>query len=55
MHGCLKRLFINILAKMSYFTLQEVEIPMQMMKYDKLSTFQPILNLKTLLLKVYLL
>ena len=38
-HGCMKRLFINFVTKMSYFISQEVENPVQIMKYDELSRF----------------
>ena len=31
---------------MSYFTSQEVENPVQIIKYDELSRFKPILKLK---------
>ena len=44
-HGCLKQLFINFLTKMSYFTSQDVENPVQIIEYDELSRFQPILKL----------
>ena len=36
---------INVLTKMSYFSSQEVENPVQIIKYDELSRFQPILKL----------
>ena len=45
-HGCLKRSFIIIFTKMSYFTSQEVGNPVQVIKYVNLSRFQPILKLK---------
>ena len=45
-HGCLKRLFIDFLTKMSYFTSQNVGNPVQIIKYVELSRFQPILKLK---------
>ena len=45
-HGCLKRLFIEFLTKMSYFTSQNVENPVQIIKYVELSKFQSILKLK---------
>ena len=54
-HGCLKRLFI-VLFCLSYFTSQNVENSVQIIKYVELSRFQPILKLKvTFVESVYIL
>ena len=45
-HRCLKRLFIDFVTKMSYFTSQEVGNPVQMIKYVKISRWTTLLNLQ---------
>ena len=45
-HGCLKQLFIDFLAKMSYLTLQNFGNPVKIIRYVELSRFQPFLKLK---------
>ena len=53
-HGCLKRLFIDFMTKMSHFTLQNVGNPVQIIKYYvDYQGFNPFLNLGSLLLNVY--
>ena len=45
LHGCLKRLFISFLTKLSYFTSQNVGNPVQIIKYVELLRFHNIQKL----------
>ena len=45
-HGCLKRLFIDFLTKMSYFNEHNIGNPVQIIKYVELSILQHILKFK---------
>ena len=44
LHGCLKLLFTDFVAKTLYFTLQKAGNTVQIVKNVELSSFQPILQ-----------